>query len=318
MGNQLARSIGQVVAHLHLLGLCMVVAQGDVETEDAVAVAVVEGRDYAEIADGCLGLAVEEDVAFNAAQAPEVLALQVRACAPAEDFQYQRVFALFHVGVDEVFSRVFRILVVANLLSVEIDIDARFGTGDVEEDVAFHPPCGDVDFAAIDAHGDVVGQLWRFGVECLELVTDVGVEGGAMALSLPVAGHLDVAPARCVAHALGDVGRQAAVRVGVEELPGAVERAVIGALFVASRQGIGSIVVGHKGRAGCFAAHGHCLNVLPVGQFVASRLCVVVGQGCQRTQQQGKCHTCLLDVQIHDVIMIGFMHNRYQYKAIKQ
>ena len=157
LGNQLSRSVGQVVAHLHLFSLSVVVAQGDVESEETVAVAVVEGRYYAEIAYGRLGLAVEEDVTLNAAQSPEVLTLQVRARAPAEDFQYQCVFALFHVGVDEVFGRVLRIFVVANLLSVEIDIDARLGSGNVEEDVALHPPCGDFDFAAIDAYGDVVG-----------------------------------------------------------------------------------------------------------------------------------------------------------------
>ena len=71
-----------------------------IQFEDTVLVSIVQGGYHIEIADMGLGLCEQEHIPFNAAHAPKVLAFQVRAGAPAEYLENQRILSRFQVVVD--------------------------------------------------------------------------------------------------------------------------------------------------------------------------------------------------------------------------
>ncbi len=264
-GHAAARGVEELVAELRRRGLRAVVAHLGLDAEDAVAVAVVERRAQAEVAHGHLGLRPEEDVALDAADAPEVLALQIRPRAVAVDDQRQLVLALLQIVVEEVLGGVLRILVVAHLAAVDEDVDARLGAGQVEVDVAPLPPGGNLEGAAVDARGHRLGQLGRLRLVGAEVVLVVGVDGRAEALRLPVARHADVGPRGVVERGRRGVGGQRAAVVGVEELPRAVEQTVEVAPLVALRERRRAVGVGHEGRTGRNFVHRHDLRVEAVG-----------------------------------------------------
>ncbi len=188
---------------------------------------VVEGRHHVEVADGRLGLRTEIYVAFDAAYAPEVLTLEIRSRAPAEYLEREAVFALLHiVGYAEA-RQVLRILAVTYFAAVHINVNARFGARQVEEDILVGPLGSDGEFAAVDAHGIRLGERGRLGIVRLELIGMVYVYGGAVTLKLPVARDLYVVPRRRV---LGGIGRRrghVAVSVVIFEFPRAVQQAVV-------------------------------------------------------------------------------------------
>ncbi len=221
--NRLARGVLKLVTHL-----AFAVARGHyLQREQSVAIVVVEGRHHVEVADGRLGLRAEIYVAFDAAYAPEVLTFEIRSRAPAEYLEREAVFALLHiVGYAEA-RQILRILAVTYLAAVHIDVNARFGARQVEEDILVGPLGSDGEFAAIDAYGIRLGERGRLGIVRLELIGMVYVYGGAVTLKLPVARDLYVVPRRRV---LGGIGRRrghVAVSVVIFEFPRAVQQAVV-------------------------------------------------------------------------------------------
>ena len=264
----LALLVQQLVAEGQAGRSIPAVPQVGFQGKDAMPVGIVQRGLQVEVAHGCLGLRIEEHIPFDAAHAPHVLALQVGAGAPAEDFQGQHVLAGLHVGVDEELGGILGVLVVAHLLTVDVDIDAGLGAGNLQVDVTFHPLGRNVDVPAVNAHGSGLGQGGRLGIAGLELIAMVSVDGRAKALHLPVAGHLDVGPFRCVHGRVGDVGRQQLVAFHEIEFPRAVQRMVVRAFLETAVQGRSPVTEGHEVRAGFLPVDGHGLDVLPIGLLV--------------------------------------------------
>ena len=134
--HRMAFGIEQFVTHLYgFLSGCPV-SHVHCQTEDTVLVSVVQRRYDPEVLDGHLGLCIEENVAFDAAQTPEVLTLQIRTRAPTEDFQHQAVLARLYIRIDQEFGRILGIFVISHFLPVDIDIDTRLGSGQMEVDIS--------------------------------------------------------------------------------------------------------------------------------------------------------------------------------------
>ena len=244
----------------------------DVEAENAAGEVLVEGGDDAEVLQGrIVRLAGEVDVALDAADAPEVLALEEGTRRVAVDFQKKLVLAFADEIADVVAGEGLGILVVAHLPAVDIDIDARFRGGEVEVDTAAGPLRRDAERPVVDTARDDLGKGRRLRILRAEVVGDVGIDGRAVALNFPVAGDLDAVPMRFLDFARNDSfideGFHVAVVVEVAEVPGAVQVDIVGALAESLAEGGLPGREEHRlGTAG-FGIDIRHVDVLPVRQF---------------------------------------------------
>ena len=172
----------------------------------------------------------EIDVAMYAAQAEHVLVLDVRAVAPAIDFNADEVldarldvFRHVELGIDIGSLRI------AHLLAVHPDIGGAVDAVEVEVDFAAVPRGGHRDGAAVAAHS--VGLVHHRvavltldeGGQVLEWVGHVGVDGCAVALHLHARGHGYGLPRRGVVRSLVEVDGAVFGLRNPMELPSAVE-----------------------------------------------------------------------------------------------
>ena len=161
-------------------------------------VAVVEGGCDMEVAYRDLWFCREPYVALDAADAPEVLTFEIRSGTPTIDLECQVVLSLAQMRIQQIFHRRFGILAIPNVLSVEIDVHARFGSVDVQKHILSFPCIGHGEGPLIDAHGNLVGKDGRLGAALDKLVWLVDVDSRSETLHLPVARHADRAPPLCV------------------------------------------------------------------------------------------------------------------------
>ena len=268
----------QFILHLHGLVGRQMIAHVHRQFEDTVLVAVVQRRDHPEILHRRLGLGIDEHVTLDAAHAPKVLALQIGACAPAENLQHQRIAAILQILVYQVFGRVLGIFVVAHFLTVQIDVNAGLGTCDVQIDVTIRPVCRHRYLPAVNAHRNIIGQLRRLRIERLELVTVIGIDRDAISLHLPVSRYLNVVPVLQLSRRLNRIRRQTAVRIGIIELPSAVEQLVILTALILSAQCSLTGVIRHKSGTRGFSVHRDGLYVLPIRHSVLTP----IGRCCKQ------------------------------------
>ena len=78
---------------------------------------------------------------------------EVGACAPTENFQHQRVFPWVHVWADTKFGSGFRVLAVSHLVTVDIDIHARFCPVDGQENFSVAPLLRNIYLSSINTTG---------------------------------------------------------------------------------------------------------------------------------------------------------------------
>ena len=290
-----ARVVEQLVAQRRFGIAFGSVGQIGLQGEYSVPACLVERRFDAEVPHGDARLRPEEHVALDAAHAPEVLTFEPGAGAPAVDLYGQRVPSGPEVFVDEELRGVLRILVVACLVSVHIDIYARLGSCEVQEYVTVVPFVRNFELPAVYPCGIHLGEPGRLGTVGRELVLMVGVYGRPEPLALPVPGHFDVIPPRGVGRGVRGVGGQIAGILGEEKLPRAVERQIEGALLVAHGQRPVPRGIGHEVGAGRDLVHRHGLYVVPVG---------VVGSGGLRRQQRERCQD--IDSRVHVIWFCRF------------
>ena len=124
--------------------------------QPAVPVGRVEAGLDLEIADADLGRGVEIDVALDAGQPPEVLALEIGAVRPAVDLDGQDVLARLEEPGDVELGRRLRVLAEADLLAVDPDVEERLDGAEVEKDVASRPIRRDGERPAVGADRVVV------------------------------------------------------------------------------------------------------------------------------------------------------------------
>lgn len=248
--------------------------------EESVEQTFVERRDHLEIEARRTPLAREVDAALDAAHAPEVLALEPGARAPAVDFDHEVVVAPAQQGGDVVANGILRILEIARLAAVHIDIDTGLRAAQVEIDRTAAPGVGDAERTEVDPHGRRLGQLRRLRIDRGELVDRIDVDRRAVALHLPVARDADRIPGgRFGRGRRGDVGRQLPGRIIVAEAPLAIERAVVRTPLEGEGERLGACRVEDDLRTAALAVHVEGGGILPIGS-----LC---GGGRRGKQQQG-------------------------------
>ena len=167
----------------------------DPETEKAVGEGLVEGGDDAEVPKRRpAGFTGEIDVAFDAADAPEVLTFEIGARAVAVNLQEEVVLAFPDIWTDVIAGKGLGILAVAHFAAVDIDIDTRFRRGEIE----IHAPAGPLrrygELPVVDTAGNNFRQGRRLRILRAEVVGLVGIDGDAIALYLPVSRHPDAVP----------------------------------------------------------------------------------------------------------------------------
>ena len=126
-------------------------ARGEVHlhVERGVGVLCVEvGRDH-HVGKARLGQGYELHVTRDTAQTPQVLILEIRAVAPAEDLQGDEVLTRVNILRDVERCAEVAVLRVSDELAVDPYIYVRYGSADVEVYVAARPVGGDVDGAAV-------------------------------------------------------------------------------------------------------------------------------------------------------------------------
>ena len=140
--------------------------------------------------------------AEDAAEAPVVLILQVASVAPAIDLHAEPVVALTNVRSDIELGGRHRILTISHPLAVHPDIHCRVDATEVEDEILREHFLRHIKEPGIRAHGIavLVGRpvLRRLGGHpraiLHEGIVDVDIDGCAVALRLPVAGHGNLAP----------------------------------------------------------------------------------------------------------------------------
>ena len=179
-------------------------------------VAGVEVGDNFDIGDIGLWYGVEQHVAGDAAHTPHVLTLKVAAVAPADNLDGHTVAALMQIARDVPLGRGLRVLAVAHLVAVDVEIHGRLDGTELHYHATSVPMGRHGEVASIDTYGVVVGG--SVGRIARELVLHVDIHRHAVALQLDIARHTDGVPM---------VGLQRGLLriVKVSELPRAVEAA---------------------------------------------------------------------------------------------
>ena len=139
-------------------------------------------------------------VARHAAQSPEVLVFAVRAVAPTEGLEGNQVVAFLHIGRDVELGGHLRILSIAHIHAVDIQVDVGCHAAKVGDNLLAVPAVGYVDDAAVAAHMVVFQR--HLGRVVLEMSApseaDVHVYRVAIAVEFPYSRHADGLPCRVV------------------------------------------------------------------------------------------------------------------------
>ena len=132
-------------------------------------------------------------VAVDAAEPPVVLVLKIAPVAPAKDLHGQNVGALFHKRSDIKFRRQRAVFAVADGCAVDPDVKSRTDPGKMQCDLHLIHISRKLEFTPVTAGRIIVGGNAR-RVHRHEGISDIGINGRAVALEFPVARHLYVAP----------------------------------------------------------------------------------------------------------------------------
>ncbi len=239
----------------------------------------VQGGDHAEVEPGGRLLGGEVHVALDAADAPEILALQPGAGGITVHLERQVVVASFQGARDVKTGQTLGILRVADFLPVDIHIGTRLDAGEVQEHRPAIPSFRDGESPVVDGSGEHLRQHGRLRIPRAEVVRNVGVDGHAVPLHLPVARHRDPVPGfvilsdslvilsdSLVILSGSEESFHLVVIVEILEIPRPVQIHVVLALTESLCERIGP--VGEPDGFGPLRLriHGGDIHVLPVGQ----------------------------------------------------
>ena len=203
------------------------------QLEGRVFVGRVEGRLHLEVTNMQRRAGHERDIAEDAAHAPEVLILDIAAVAPAVDLDRDHVLAGRQILRDIELGRHARVLAVSDLLAIDPHVECRVDAVEQKIDLAAAPLSGNGELAAVGADrvalivrrpGVIVGSIGDAREIALERIRDVGVDGGAVALHLPVRGDGNFLPRTHVEIWLVKIYRAKLRALDPVEFPRAVER----------------------------------------------------------------------------------------------
>ena len=256
VGNGFAVLVDEFIKHVGM-GL-----RAHFQLEDALGEGGIQRGDDAEVeaGRGRRLLTGQVHVPLDTADAPEVLALQPGGRRIAVHFEGQVVVAFLQGLRDVEPGEALRVLGVTDLLPVHIDIRAGLDAGEVQENGTTLPAVGHRERPVIDGGGKDLRQGRRLRILRAEIVRNVGVDGDAVPLDLPVPRHLDPVPvgARVPLHLM--------VIVEVLELPCPVQAHIVLALAETLGQGVVPVREPDGLGPARFGVHGSHVHVLPVRQ----------------------------------------------------
>ena len=135
---------------------------------------------------------IQEHIAENAAQAPEILVFEVAAVRPTDHLHSQQVVAGLEVVGDVKFSGRHAALAVADFLAVEVNVAGRLHPGKMEKHTPACPcrrhrkePPVEAGFVFVGGHKR---RIYRIGVN------DVGINRLPVSEGLPVGGNGNLGP----------------------------------------------------------------------------------------------------------------------------
>ena len=218
-------------------------------------------------------LAGEIDIPFDAADAPEILALQIRARGIAVDLEHQIVLSLLEGGCDFESGQALGVLGIADFLPVHVYIGSGLDTRKIEENGPSRPSLRHREGPVIDGAGEYFRQCGRLRVSRGEIVRDIHVYRHAEPLHLPVPRYLDPVPVRAL------VPFHFVVIVKILEIPHAVQVRIVFAVAEIPGQRVSPVGVPDDFGPLRFGVHGGNVHILPVRQ--------VLGR-CRQRQRQGE------------------------------
>jgi hypothetical protein len=185
------------------------------------------------IAELEIGGGPQIDVAEDPREPPHVLIFEIGAVGVFVDRECEGVFTLLEIGGEVEFRRGPRILGVADLDAVDVEVEGRIDAVEGDEGVAAVPVLWEREAAAVAADriaegGGSVGVVARrvahdFGRVFFERVSGVFVDRRAEAVELPVRGHRQGGPAGGVEFRLFEALGDGRGRPGEMKFPGSVE-----------------------------------------------------------------------------------------------
>ena len=214
---------------------------------------------------------IDHDITMDATKTPEVLILEIRAIAVTINLDGNLILATPHILRDVELRGLHTALRVAHHLAIDPDIEGTHHTLEAQERLPQTPLGGQREATAVLPHGVAldVGRVFLFrrthhtGRVNLEDITCRGVDGGSVAIHLPVGRHLEVIPLAVVEvgmvkllHTLLGTSRPA-------EFPLAVERNGAVALRLA---------IADKGSTSRLTVDLQHVVILPIGRL---------GHGCE-------------------------------------
>ena len=192
------------------------------QVQDAVAIPRDEVGVRREVPEEGRRAGEERDLAVDAADPPEVLALQIAAVAPANDLHRECVRSGRDLFGDPELGRRPASLAVADEGAVHPDVERGVDPVEAKEDLVAVPPLGDPEGAPVGTHRVVVlryeGRVRR------ERIGLVPIHGIAVTEQFPVRGHRDLVPGGVVEARLEEPLRPVGGAGDEVELPVAVQR----------------------------------------------------------------------------------------------
>ncbi len=283
IGYGLALGIQQLVKHLGgYVGV-------QLELEKALLQVWRNGGNDVEVKAAVGFLAGEVYVSFQAGDAPEVLVFQPGGLGVAVNLKQELVLSGFQIVRDAEAGQVFGIFAVAHFLTIYIYVGTALGAGQVQVYLTALPAVRNGEAAVVQGGGNGLRQHAGHRVYRAEVVGNVGVDGNAPSLHLPVAGHLDLVPLEMADPIGHDAGFRPVlsglspvmpglspvmpgltghlpVVFEVLEVPGSVQALVVFTLAETLGEGIGPLGEINHFRAPGLCIHRGGLDVLPVGQ----------------------------------------------------
>jgi len=206
-------------------GLVGVIFQLSGDLDGGIAVSGIERRAHGEVAHARRLGRPEIDVAEDAAQAPEILILQIGAVAPAKHLDREQVVAGLQVRRQAKRRRRAAVLAEAELLAVDPQIEERVDAIEGDEDLSPGPLGRDGERAPVGRDGIIVLGRQR-GPRIRPGIGDVGVDRDAVALHLDIGRYGDGLPGGVVEARLPEAGDAIGRPGDPGEFPIAVERRV--------------------------------------------------------------------------------------------
>ncbi len=200
--------------------------------------------------------APKRDISENAAKSPHVLVLEIAACAKPIDFDCDCVLAGEYIVCYVELRRRPAVDAVSDIEAVDPEVKRGINSVEGDKHCPAFPLSRKVEISAIAAYGislfvcSPVGSWLAHdpGLIRLERIQAVYIDRCAVALDLPVGGHVDVVPSANVVVRAVKILWPVLWRCGEVELPNAIERATERRLMASCCECLLQRLVRHQSR----------------------------------------------------------------------